>query len=257
MLMNLDMNASLSEGYRSKCQIARCITEDWGERNLFCMACPSNRLSRTAANTSVFDFQCAKCAAKYQLKSSAKWSERSIPDSAYDTMIRAIGDDRAPHLLVLQYSPSWTVRNLLLIPFFFFNESVVKKRPPLSPTARRAGWVGCNIAVGEIAAEGKLRIVQDGEASSDSHVRAAFRHVAPIASIPPKARGWTLDVLRMVEELPNREFTIEEAYKFESRLRELYPENNNIRPKIRQQLQVLRDKGFLRFTAKGRYLAAH
>jgi type II restriction enzyme len=111
--------------------------------------------------------------------------------------------------------------------------------------------------VGENAAEGKLRIVQDGEASTDSHIRAAFRNAAPIALIPPKARGWTLDILRMVEELPNREFTIEEAYKFESRLRELYPENNNIRPKIRQQLQVLRDKGFLKFTAKGRYLAAH
>jgi len=254
MVINLDMDATLSEGYRSKCQIARCVSEDWGQRNLFCVACTSNKLSRTPANTSVVDFECSRCASRYQLKSGSKWSEQSIPDSAYDAMIRSIREDKAPHLLVLQYSSTWTVRNLMLIPSFFFNESVIKKRPPLSATARRAGWIGCNIAIGEIAAEGKLRIVRDGDAVSSDQVRAAFRHAAPMASLPPHARGWTLDVLHMIANLPNREFTIDDAYKFETRLQELHPLNRNVRPKIRQQLQVLRDKGFLKFTAKGKYV---
>ena len=36
-------------------------------------------------------------------------------------------------------------------------------------------------------------------------------------------------------------------------LARFYPGNRNVRPKIRQQLQVLRDQGFLQFTARGRY----
>jgi len=33
----------------------------------------------------------------------------------------------------------------------------------------------------------------------------------------------------------------------------LYPGNRNVRPKIRQQLQILRDRGFLEFTGRGKY----
>jgi Dam-replacing HTH domain len=40
---------------------------------------------------------------------------------------------------------------------------------------------------------------------------------------------------------------------FEPRLAALYPGNNNVRPKIRQQLQVLRDRGWLEFLGRGRY----
>jgi type II restriction enzyme len=32
-----------------------------------------------------------------------------------------------------------------------------------------------------------------------------------------------------------------------------YPNNNNIQAKIRQQLQILRDKGYLKFTGRGKY----
>ncbi len=42
-------------------------------------------------------------------------------------------------------------------------------------------------------------------------------------------------------------------YRFEDRLSALYPGNNNVRPKIRQQLQVLRDRGWLEFLGRGRY----
>ncbi|MBI5242579.1 MAG: hypothetical protein HY922_02705 [Elusimicrobia bacterium] len=37
------------------------------------------------------------------------------------------------------------------------------------------------------------------------------------------------------------------------RLSELHPNNRHVRPKIRQQLQVLRDLGFVAFLGRGRY----
>ena len=45
----------------------------------------------------------------------------------------------------------------------------------------------------------------------------------------------------------------QEVYAFEPRLSALCPGNNNVRPKIRQQLQVLRDQGVLEFLGRGNY----
>jgi len=43
------------------------------------------------------------------------------------------------------------------------------------------------------------------------------------------------------------------GYRFERELAALYPRNHNLRPKIRQQLQVLRDAGLLKFEGQGTY----
>ena len=67
------------------------------------------------------------------------------------------------------------------------------------------------------------------------------------------ARGWLLDVMKCVEAIGRPEFTLEDVYAYEGRLGAIYPGNNNVRPKIRQQLQVLRDRGFLEFERRGVY----
>jgi type II restriction enzyme len=74
-------------------------------------------------------------------------------------MIRAIREDRTPNLLVMQYSADWVVENLLVIPKFFFTESMIELRKPLGPTARRAGWIGCNILLSKIPEDGKIPVV--------------------------------------------------------------------------------------------------
>jgi type II restriction enzyme len=144
------MNIHLAGGYKSRSQIARVLTEEWGAQNLYCSVCDATALVRTPANTRAFDFACAGCNAGYQLKGSTLWNEDRIPDAGYDAMIAAIRSDRVPNLLVMQYSVDWTVLNLLLVPSFFFTESAIQKRKPLSSSARRAGWVGCNILLGSV-----------------------------------------------------------------------------------------------------------
>ena len=67
------------------------------------------------------------------------------------------------------------------------------------------------------------------------------------------ARGWLIDVMRCVEEIERAEFTLDDVYAFGARLSRIYPDNNNVRPKIRQQLQVLRDHRWLVFEGRGRY----
>jgi type II restriction enzyme len=169
-------------------------------------------------------------------------------------MIEAIRGDRTPNLLVMQYNGNWQVQNLLLVPWCFFSEAAVEKRPALAEMARRAGWIGCNIRLDAIAPEGKLHLVIAGEAVESAIVRRQYSHATSLRVLPPQARGWTLDVLRAVHDLGHKQFTLSELYKSAvPKLASLHPKNRNVAPKIRQQLQVLRDLGFLQFAQRGHY----
>jgi type II restriction enzyme len=233
--------------------MARVMTESWGRLNLYCVACEKNQLAPANNNTHAYDFECSQCNARYQLKSSCKEPRNRIVDSAYSTMRAAIESDKAPNLLALHYSHDWCVVNLLLVPSFCFSLSAIEIRKPLAPTARRAGWIGCNILLNAIPPDAKIRMVTESQSVTRSKVRKQFDEIRVLNKLVPKVRGWTLDVLNFARSLDKKSFTLAEMYKFEHHLASLYPSNRNIRPKIRQQLQVLRDLGLLRFTSRGTY----
>jgi len=252
--MELDFTLNHAEGYKSGSQIARRITEAWATQNLFCAECPSGTLAPTPPNTKAIDFICPTCNSPYQLKASKTWNERRIPDAGFNAMMSAIKSDRVPNLFVLQYAPVGRVINLLLIPSFFFAASSIQKRKPLSPKARRAGWVGCNILLSAIAPEGKIRIIKNGQIiSSPRKVRVCVQRGKPVGTIIPKKRGWVLDVLNLVHAIERPDFTLQDVYKRESELKSLHPNNQNIRAKIRQQLQILRDLRLITFQGQGKY----
>jgi len=251
--MNLQCRAELGLNYKAGSQIARVISEDWCTRELYCAACISDRLSSSRANTPAIDFVCPACDQCFQLKSFKTWGQKKIPDAAYDSMVRAIRSDRVPNLLILQYSADWSVKNLTLVPRVFFTETVIEKRPPLGPSARRAGWVGCNILLDRIPRDGKIPVVANGSAVEEQHVREEFSRIRKLAEVPPSVRGWTLDVLTTVRKLAKARFSLRELYELEPYLQNIHPRNRNVRPKIRQQLQVLRDLGLIEFKSPGNY----
>ena len=51
--------------------------------------------------------------------------------------------------------------------------------------------------------------------------------------------------MRVVQSLNKREFTNADMYVYERHFEKLHPDNRHVRDKIRQQLQELRDRGFL------------
>ena len=69
----------------------------------------------------------------------------------------------------------------------------------------------------------------------------------------PAARGWLIEVMKCVEAIGRDEFEIAAVYRFEVRMQQLYPGNMHVREKMRQQLQVLRDAGFIEFLGRGKY----
>jgi type II restriction enzyme len=251
--MNLDLSPTANKIYKSGPQIVRVVTEEWGTNNLYCPACDSNGITKALPNTPTIDFTCPKCSQTYQLKNRRDSSENKIVDAAYSTMIAAIRNDNTPNLFLLQYSITWKVQNMLLIPHFFITESIIEKRKPLSPLARHAGWIGCNILVREIPKDGKLRIVSDGTEIDPAEARKQFQLIKPFADLNVRLRGWTLDVFRIIRRLNKTGFSLSDAYKYDGELAAIHPDNKNIRAKIRQQLQILRDLEFLIFTTRGHY----
>ena len=242
------------DAYTSKAQRARIATEAWASTNLYCPNCSSRILDPSAANTPAIDFVCPKCAATYQLKALSSAFSRRIVDAAYSTMVRAIMEDRTPNLFAMHYEISnWVVENVILIPRFAFPLSAIEKRKPLAPTARRAGWVGCNILLHAIPPDARIKIVTDGMPVAPGVVREQYARIRPLAKLDTKQRGWTLDVLNVVRSLGKKEFDLAEVYESEEKLAKLHPANRHVRDKIRQQLQVLRGLGFLEFLGRGDY----
>jgi type II restriction enzyme len=245
-----------AEGYSSGSQRARRLTEHWAAEELYCPACSERRLSAAPANTPAFDFACPACDERFQLKSTRHAFGRRIMDSEYGTMIRAIRSDRAPGLFVLRYEPAdLLVLDLILVPHFFLLEESIEKRRPLSASARRAGWTGCNIRLDRIPADGVIPLVAASQARPVTSVRADYSRLRPLEGVSLRSRGWTVDVLRCVRALPAAGFALEDVYGFETALARLHPGNRFVRAKIRQQLQVLRDHGVVEFMARGRYRA--
>ncbi|MGC2779734.1 MAG: restriction endonuclease, partial [Bradyrhizobium sp.] len=100
---------------------------------------------------------------------------------------------------------------------------------------------------------GKIHIVQNGIVRPKEPVLQEWQKTLFLRNEPPEVRGWLLEVMKCVEALGKPEFTLDDVYAFADHLRGLYPDNQNVRPKIRQQLQFLRDQGFIEFISRGQY----
>lgn len=66
-------------------------------------------------------------------------------------------------------------------------------------------------------------------------------------------QSWQKDIYDLINENVGDEFNLQELYLNENKLKSLHPNNNNIKPKIRQVLQQLRDKGLIKFMRPGYY----
>jgi type II restriction enzyme len=240
--------------YVSSSQRARVFTESWVAAYLFCPNCGERRISPHVANRPVADFHCGGCREEFELKSQRGRFGAKVLDGAYGAKMARLASDTSPNLMLMNYDlAGFAVTDLFCVPKHFFTPEIIEERPPLSPTARRAGWIGSNILLREVPASGKVWFVRGGEALARDAVLEQWRATLFLRDARPAARGWLIEVMKGIEALGRESFTLDDAYGFEARLARLYPANHNVRPKIRQQLQALRDRGWLEFVGRGRY----
>ena len=252
--MELKLPAEIAENYSSGSQRIRVMTEDWVHRSAFCPNC-GNVLSQFGNNKPVADFYCGNCSEEYELKSKHGEVGRKIVDGAYSTMIARLKSENNPNFFFLTYDKSsLEVRNFLTIPKYFFVPEIIEERKALSPLAMRAGWIGCNIVMSNIPELGKIFYVQNGIAKSRDEVLEKWNKTEFVKSTHNiEAKGWLLDVLVCVERIKKREFSLEDVYAFEAYLQAKHPSNHRVKEKIRQQLQVLRNKSVIDFVGLGQY----
>jgi type II restriction enzyme len=251
--MELFGNTGVGIGYTNRTQQVRMISEDWVARHVYCLRCDSNKLSRTPANTRTKDFFCKACDHGYELKSKCGVFTNKVLDGAYSAMLRTIREGNTPTFLLLEYSPTWSILGLRAIHHSLITEAAIEIRKPLAASARRAGWVGCNIVLPAIAIDGQIPLVTEGVIRGKEIVREAFARLESLSLLSTKKRTWAATILNLLQHLPCHQFSLEDMYGFELELQSLFPKNGNIKPKIRQQLQFLRDAGLVRFCGEGRY----
>ena len=252
--MNLNLDLTIAEKYTSNAQKARVLTENWIDENMFCPRCGNRYLKHFENNKPVADFYCPACNCEYEIKSKKDSFGKKVADGAYETMIKRITSSTNPDFMLLNYTDTGFVNNLIIVPKNFFVPTIIEKRKPLSDTAKRAGWIGCNILLTQIPQQGKLAVITNGVLSSLNDIVTQTNKAISLETKNINARGWLMDVLLCVNTLQNKVFTLKDFYTlFEEKLSKKHPDNNNVQAKIRQQLQFLRDKEFIQFLGRGEY----
>lgn len=253
--MNLIFDKQLAIKYKNASQRARILTEQWVDESIFCPNCGRLQIDKYPNNQPVADFFCSNCHEDYELKSKQDSIGTKILDGAYRTKMERLQSSTNPNLFVLNYNlQSLSVLNFFVIPKHFFVPEIVEKRKPLAATARRAGWVGSNILLQKVPQVGKIFLIRQGKIEPKEKVLADWQKTLFLREQKEiSAKGWLLDIMRCIEKLGGKEFTLEDMYSFEKELSLLHPENKHIKDKIRQQLQILRDKNYLDFVARGNY----
>jgi type II restriction enzyme len=251
--MNLSLCSSIADNYKSNSQKIRVLSEYWANNNIYCPSC-GNSISKYKNNKPVADFYCLQCREDFELKSKKGKIGKKITDGAYSTMIKRLQSSENPNFFFLNYDNSLDIINFILIPKYFFTQEMIEKRKPLSSNAKRAGWIGCNILLNIIPQNGKIFYIRDKQIENKNKILESWHKTVFLKQIDStNSKGWLLDIIRCIEKLGKQDFTLNDIYQFENYLKIKYPKNNNIKAKIRQQLQVLRDKNYLTFTARGKY----
>ena len=247
--MNLNFNQNLAANYKSEPQKIRVLSEDWVSNQSYCPNCSGEPLVEFTNNQPVADFYCSNCNEEFELKSKKAKLSNIINDGAYDTMIERINSDNNPNFFFLTYSQEYSVNNFLIIPKQFFKPDMIIKRKPLSATAKRAGWVGCNIDLRQVPESGKVFLVKNQTVIPRENVTEQFQKTLFLRQQSTDSRGWTLDVWQCIDKLEDS-FSLNQVYAFADLLKLKHPENNHVNDKIRQQLQVLRDRGIIEFLGR-------
>lgn len=252
--METSLNAQLADGYHSKSQIARVLTESWTAMHMYCPVCGWPTISKFPNNKAVADFYCPNCKNQFEQKSKNGAFGNKIADGAYNTFLQRINSNDNPDFLLMSYSlEKMKVEDMFFVPKHFFVPEVVEKRKPLAENARRAGWVGCNILLDNIPIQGRIPIIHNGIILDKENVLNQVKWAQKFKTENVLARSWLMDILHCVNAIDSPIFTLDRMYFFEKELARKHPNNNNIRAKIRQQLQLLRDQGIIAFLGNGRY----
>lgn len=250
--MLLNLNSTLANNYNSNSQKIRVLTESWVLNNIFCPSC-GEKISEYENNRPVADFYCNSCKEDYELKSkNAKSLGNSIADGQYNIMIDKITNNTNPHFFFLNYEKSnYEIINFVAVPkYLFMPDMIIPRNKGLK---NRPNYIMCNMNISTIPESGKIFFIKEKKIEEKSKVIDNWNKTKFLNHTKLNQKGWLIDIMFCIEKIKKQDFTLQELYSFVPYLKTKYPNNNFIEDKIRQQLQILRDKNYLSFEARGKY----
>lgn len=250
--MNLQFNPKLISEYKNNSQIARVLTENWVEQNAFCPNCGQDKINAYPNNNPFGDFFCDNCRENFELKSKINGFGNRVIDGAYHIIIEKILSRTNPNFCLMAYDNlSWAVRDFAVIPKHFFRaEMIIRNRTPLK---RNKNYFMSSVDLSGVPEVGKIFFVKNSAVLDKSEILTEWNRTVFLRNQNSEAKGWTLDILMCLDRIKANDFTLDEVYQFEAELKAKHPENNFVKDKIRQQLQVLRDMNIIEFVSRGRY----
>jgi len=249
MSMNLTFQKYLSTPYTNNAQKIRAMSEPWTLKNWFCPNCGS-KLTKLKNNKKVSDFLCKNCLENFEQKASKKKFKWKTIAGEYNTYVKKLKGKNKPNFFFLYYL-DWifSVNDFFVVPKYFFVPEIIEKRSKW--LKNRPNYYMCNILFDKIPNSWKIYYVENWKEISKEKVLEKWQKTAFLKDIKKdNLKGWILDIMNIVESLNKEKFSLKEIYSFEKDLKVLHPENKNIKAKIRQQLQFLRNKWYLEFLEK-------
>ena len=247
--MNLTFQKSLSTSYKNNSQKIRVMSEKWTEKNIFCPNCGS-KISGLDNNKKVSDFLCEECLENFEQKASKKKFKGKVIAWWYNSYIKRFKENNKPNFFFLHYLDwIYSINDFFVVPKYFFVSEIIEKRK--NGLKNRPNYYMCNILFDRIPNSWKIYYIEDWKEISKEKVLEKWQKTAFLKDIKKdNLKGWILDIMNCIESLNKEKFSLKEIYDFEKNLEILHPENKNIKAKIRQQLQFLRDKWYLEFLEK-------
>ncbi len=198
-MIDLGFKVDRAASYTSGAQKIRILSEDWAHNSVYCPNCGSHKLTRFPNNSPVADFYCDVCHEEYELKSRKYGTGGKVVDGSYKTMLERLASSKNSNLLLLSYDPiSISVVDLVIVPKHFLIKDIIEPRKPLSPSARRAGWTGCNILIGSIPASGEISLIKNRVVRPAHEVFSIWRKTLFLREKTNEhTKGWLINVIRL------------------------------------------------------------
>lgn len=77
-------------------------------------------------------------------------------------------------------------------------------------TARRAGWIGCNIDISKVADAGKVFLIKNANTINKEIVKETFNKTLFLRTKNKDAKGWILDTMNCIDLIKKETFTLED-----------------------------------------------
>jgi hypothetical protein len=153
-LSDIVLQVKENNNWKSESRIVGEACEYYIKSNIKCVRCNDNNFEKCKTNEQSKDLICISCNQKFQVKAKNA-TQKQVNNIKNKNKFKTIGgeysttlkniNEQIDYFIILYEKQSYKIINILYIKNENINSDCIIPRKPLSITAKRSGWQGCNI----------------------------------------------------------------------------------------------------------------